>query len=392
MDYFEPLKPRSAHNPATATDEYSAFFYDSTHCAPPIIDTPPPFRVLPRSRTKFESGRKKELSTGKPLADNDPSLNDSQYGSCLIIGRSGTGKSSLLKRLVRQMPSSRHLYLVNVRGDETQQYEELHPGRASRVKQTSIDGLKGVLPNSTLIVEDIISMKDREQRALREVVNYTAHHKRCKVFCVTHTVFKTGVFTFMPLFHYIIFTCSPANAPIIKQVLSQFNPPKDELDANIKLVSEKAHELRGSLKSYFYFDCTKLLLGWSTNALSRGTCKPLSESPRRNERPRTDPDDSHALDRFFPPSDPQRSAAQGLYELIARSKACAKHLDREGLCFVFPKGGSREKVRVSLVDYLRAALTNSGPPEKDLRLLHRFLSTRCSLPRSVFKNKSFLQC
>ena len=392
MEYFEPLKPRSAHHPSAATDEYSAFFYDSTHCTPTIIETPPAFKILPRSGPKINSSRKNELASGSPLTDNDPSLSDSQYGSCLIIGRSGTGKSSLLKRLVRQMPSSRHLYLVNVRSDEKQQYEELHPGRAAKVKQTSIAGLESVMPNSTLIVEDIISMKEKEQRTLREVVNYTAHHKRCKVFCVTHTVYKTGVFTFMPLFHYIIFTCSPANAPIVRQVLSQFNPSKEELDESVRLVSEKARELRDALKSYFYFDCTKLALGWSANALSRGTCKPLTDGPRSNDRSRTDSDNSHALDRFFPPADPERSAARGLYELIARSKACAKHLDKEGLCFVFPKEGSRQKVRVSLVDYLRAALTNSGPPEKDLRLLHRFLSTRCSLPRSVFKNKSLLRC
>ena len=106
-------------------------------------------------------------------------MEDRAYGTCLVIGRSGTGKSTLLKHLVSRMPPRRLLYLVNVRADESEEYSRSHVGGASRVRHANLSGLKEVASHSTIIVEDIISMKNSEQVSLREGINYTAHHRSC---------------------------------------------------------------------------------------------------------------------------------------------------------------------------------------------------------------------
>jgi len=425
MDYYERLKPRTA----SSTDDYSSFYFENDHFSFPELETPP----LLSESTKASSSKKEEILRQKKeisrsslsssrVQQQDPLLKKSTYGTTLVIGRSGTGKSSLLKVAISDLQKSKHLYLVNVRGDERAEYEKIHPGGSARVSATNLSGLPSIKSGSLVIIEDIISMKDLEQAKLREAVNYTAHHKQCKLFCVTHTVFKTGVFSLMPLFSYVIFTNSLANGPILRQTFSQFSIPKQDVERNLRLISETAESsakregVSASRHLYFFIECAKMTLGcFSSDRLNR---KATDLGPLITENESSSPsvesikgtsiskassstaaaaaaaaaaarsaDVPHLLQLFFPPSHEHHKKVLGIFHLIEKSPTAKHHLRKDTLEFSFRSGNGGTKL-LSLVDYLNCAWNPSATPDRPTIALHRFLTKSCRVPQSIITNRA----
>ena len=418
MNTFQTLPARSV-----SKDDYSPFYYKFNHFSYPILETPTlkTFTSLrpppPPRQPKRQPTSNRSVSTGP-----DPSLELRTYGTCLVIGRSGTGKSTFVKAMVRCLPPTRTLYLVNVRPDEAKEYGQQHPGGRGRVHTLTLSSLDQLSENSSLIIEDIISMKDKEQSVLREAINYTAHHKRCKIFCVTHTVFKTGVFALMPLFHYIVFTSTPANGPIVRQTLQQFCIEKPTIDSVVKGMSNKYRELQAGKKRFdpvtnvFFFDCAQLTIGlynpnstaaparilFSLNSdcsasgshIDEGTTLVRHDKPDRPSSASLSPA-SDTFSLFFPTDGgTTNSKALGLYQTIVSSRLARRYLNTATLVFTFPSRTSQKRkapLRSSLVDYVTTALDPSAVPTAEIKALHRFLVERCSTPRSVVSNKHLLQ-
>ena len=408
---------------ATSRDEYSPFFYSHNHFSSPLVSTPHAPAPPPKKQKLQTSGRHhREHSTvhhaGSQSTGPDPTLASKEYGTCLIIGRSGTGKSTLLKNLVSNLGPRRHLYLVNVRADEASTYENLHPGGKTRVSATTLLNIPKSSPESTIFIEDIISMREKEQTQLREGINYTAHHRRCKIFCVTHTVYKTGVFSMMPLFHSIIFTSSPANAPVIRQALGLFGLEKEQVKRDTFALTRHTAEWKkihsgDPRQIYFFFDCTALRLGYSDDNLRPGTARYLGTDDSGSGANNDDDDDANdktgdsvdakatrhrslassgshepsLFDCFF--AGAKRNAkARGLYRILTAEESVSRHLREKDLCFEFvTRRGGDEKTTVSLVDYIDLLLHGSREPSKEQRALHAFVRARCRLPESAIANK-----
>lgn len=409
---------------ATSKDDYSRFYYSHDHFSAPLVSTP----TLTRSAPKHKKPNLKKTASGagwiapSPTSGPDPTLATKEYGTCLIIGRSGTGKSTLLKNLVGLLPAARQLYLVNVRADEAAVYESLHPGGAKRVSSTSLLQIPQSSPYSTIFIEDIISMREKEQTQLREGINYTAHHKKCKIFCVTHTVYKTGVFSMMPLFHYLIFTSSPANAPVIRQALGLFGLEKEEVKSYGAALVRHTSEWQKTGNSdprqiYYFLDCTALKLGYSDDNLKAGTARYLADGggndgkrkgPEPNgaastiandgsgddddgktsvRHPRSPTSSTSLFDCFF--SGAKRNAkAHGIYRILANEASVSRHLRQKDLCFVFKsRRASAAVTAISLVDYISLLLHGSRVPTAEQLALHTFIKARCRLPESSIANK-----
>lgn len=377
----------------------------------------------------------------------DPGLEKTPYGSCLIIGRyakkkvffqqvsfkkiktkkqktnkaftrifyrSGTGKSTLLKHIVSRLRPAKPLYLINVRGDEVQHYTKIHKKHFC----ITFGSLKSIKKNSMIVIEDIITMNKAEEDQLRHTINYTAHHKLAKLFCVTHTIYKTGVFSMMPLFHSIIFTSSASNTPIIRSVFGFFKIDKDK--ASAWLASFKAWSKHlNSQKAYFYFDCTSMSFCVSTNMLLPGTSKILG-SLHSND---TDGDDCHESMTKSVPLD------QNSLKNLSFSKA-AKHQTNENMkqkfaaffqnhpfqgqalaifctilekfssskinpidltiCFKTKRGGGKRR-HLSTVDYIAELLAPGGTAREENLVLHNYISKVCVIPRSCIRNTAFLK-
>jgi hypothetical protein len=346
----------------------------------------------------------------------DPSLSSLDYGSCLIIGRSGTGKSTLLKKLVGDWPKSQSLYLVNAKGAEIAEYSR---GKSSeKIRLAKITGLERIEKKSMVILEDLIKLSPKESDSVRQLLNYTAHHKSSKIYCVTHTIFKTGIFSLLPLFHYIVFTSSPSNVPIARSVLNVFKVDKPLLTEWINLIKEGRHEGEGK---YFFFDCTKMLFGISSRYLCRGGNEVLGSLVTGKEGQSLIENAANCKDNFWHPkvgsalepevqgersekaarmkslfceyfsSHPKKHQAGAIFSTISSGLGISK-IDEHDLTVSF---GSRTSARgepkkISLVDYVSSLLDSGNKkPGQELRVLHKYIGKFCALPKTAIDNRYY---
>ena len=119
------------------------------------------------------------------------------------------------------------VYLINVRPKEVRKYQKAHK-LCIALKDTDLKSADQIItPKSIVIIEDIIDFRGGDERLMRSWLNYRAHHNRLRIFCVGHTVFKTTLQTMLPLFNYVIFTCSPSSIPLISQTVTYFRLAKE---------------------------------------------------------------------------------------------------------------------------------------------------------------------
>lgn len=205
----------------------------------------------------------------------------------MIRFRSATGKSTLLKQLATSIPKQSHLYLVNVKGEETSFYEKIH----KKTFTINYAGIKSAKKNSVIIVEDVISMKKEEEINLRNAINYTVHHNRSKLFCVSHTITKTGLYSMVGLFNYIIFTGSPSNLPVIRTCLRYFKIETPIVDKWLTCIKKESKKLAGSWNPYYFFDCTKMIFCMTYDLAVPKTYKLLGSLEEESSSSNDDDDD-----------------------------------------------------------------------------------------------------
>jgi hypothetical protein len=332
-------------------------------------------------------------------------------------------------KLAERLSKKRALYLLNVRPAEAEIYAKARGGKKCKV--TTLDKINCIDRGSAVFAEDLISLTKKEIDGLRQGLNYTAHHRLAKIFCVAHTIYRTGLFSALPLFNYVIFTCSPSNVPIVRQTLSAFKVDPPQLAHWINLVKNGRYEAEGN---YFFFDCTKMLFGVAGDYLRADTALilgNLSESPQTCHWSAPLPGGSKSLlsKRESQQSSagsvigsgekniigsPDADAALAAFRLeqarclfadyfaghSKKTRACAifasiqrglpeKLIDSADLTVTFrrPHG---ERVKISLVDYVAALLDPTGRgytlPNRNL---HKFVAKKCTLPKSAIDNPQF---
>lgn len=180
--------------------------------------------------------------------------------------RSATGKSTLLKQLVELLPKKTTLYLINVKGEEMSHYKKTH----SNTVNLTYAGIKNIKKNSFVIVEDIINLKSEEEISLRNAINYTVHHLKSKLFCVSHTITRTGIYSMISLFNYVIFTGSPSNLPIMRSCLRYFKIENELVDKWLACVKRESRLKQSTSKwnPYYFFDCTKMVFCSAQNLVT----------------------------------------------------------------------------------------------------------------------------
>jgi len=344
-----------------------------------------------------------------------------------VFCRSGTGKTTLVKNLVARLDKKCTVYLINVKEDERLHYEKLH----KNCKCIAYGSLSSIKKHSFVIVEDIISMRTEEELKLRQALNYTAHHKASKIFCLTHTIFKTGLFSMLPLFHSVIFTCSPSNAPVVRQALGFFRLEKQTISQWIEQFKHWSKKLKASQRAYFFFDCNTMALCLSTDFLKRGSFSILGsllddendDSDDANKHGHGtngyDPSFHRAGGKPVPNATMRTNKGSGALPQLATEKMAKKFseffanhpfqpqalaifslmLERFGpnridpvdltISFRSREGGKALK-NISTVDYVADLLSSHGRASQENRVLHNYVSKTCVIPKSCIRNKAFL--
>ena len=218
-----------------------------------------------REPRQAESGRSppEERNPGGSNSQNtlDPLLLNSDYGTVLILGRSGTGKSTLIRNMLKENCK------LNKRNSKKKTFVTINAKDAEYSKNPSLGKhvisdfgkLYSVPKKSVVIIEDIINMPSRDEKKLRHLLNYDSHHRGLRVFAVAHHVHRTSMLSMLPFFHYLIFTAAASNVALLKFSLSYFKVSTEQQQEWVKVFMT----VKKNKYSFFVFDTTSLTLYYS---------------------------------------------------------------------------------------------------------------------------------
>jgi len=351
--------------------------------------------------------------------------------------------------LIRSFPKKpRHTYFLNVAPDELADYKKnCKLGKVERL--TGYQGLGKTEKKSAVVIEDIINMSKKDEQHLRQSLNYDAHHKSQKLFCISHSIYKTSLYSTLSFFHYIIFTSAASNAPVLRFTLSYFKLEKPTVEQWIERFKQKCTSLSKNQFVHFVFDCSemkfwlvsklgekdqKLRLVGSTDARENDLGETISnfessivvtdvgkianKKQRRhrqnskrmkmNDDDDEDDDDDRIHEDLFRTASLKKRMEETFSKLMeghtSKTQATAvfsiilgcvsvSQIREQDLTVCFrPKKTVVRAIRISLVDYI-ASLLEPNPtsrPDQALFDLHRFIRTLCYIPKIFIKNKQFL--
>lgn len=308
----------------------------------------------------------------------DPSLHRSAYGSCLIIGKSGSGKTtlllSILKALLKQKTCT-PLFTLNVKSKEYSQ-------QFSALCTASFDTLDQLPRHAVIVVEDLIDLSRRHSVLLKQSLNYASHHKRQKLFVVTHHVYKNNVFNLLPYFTYIIFTSAQSNLPILDNVLKFFKIDKTALSAWLQQFRDatKARSFQ-----YFIFDCFSHMLyrADSQKDLLLGKIFPITDI-------RSNPDSSivSTLQHRFnllSVHHPLHDVGNSVFSILCHSIDCSL-INPNDLTLKTYSNKQKTFIPCSLVDYVFSLIDRSANVSPQSMFLHHYFKNKCQIPHIFIQN------
>lgn len=312
----------------------------------------------------------------------DPTLQSKPYGSCLIIGKSGSGKTTLVKSILKYHLSKKQskVFTVNAKGHE---YKKL----SSDITNVSFEQLNSIPSKSIIIIEDIISLTELQCKTLRESINFNAHHKKQKIFVITHHVYKTKLYSLIAHFSYIIFTASSTNLPILKIVLQHSGFLKEEIVNWIEAFKNTTNPfsyfiLNGENNTFFRCDSIKDFKALKFKSLS-------SSDIDTNVNSTTSKDDLiQRFDSFIEQSYKHKQTAKNIFSILINALPNLHNINLGDLTFIC-QTQSGIKMYISLVDYILSLLHKSIKPTKQLLFLHSYFKRLCTVPLAFIKNKRY---
>jgi len=299
------------------------------------------------------------------------------------LGRSGSGKSTLLQTIAKQMSKREPLLLINTRSDEILQYFKIH----KKVIPLPFIKLAKPIPNSTIFIEDIVYMTGTEEKLFRHCLNYDAHHKSLKLFAVTHTIHKTKIFSTLPLFHYLIFTCTISNLPVFRYVLEFFKIDKPIMSKWI--LHFKDNTKTSNLGHYFVIDCSSVKLYFSSNFLTSSKFLIDSEGQENSDFTLKIANEEllKSFEKFIE-GHFLKASARSIFSIISQTNIPINSTDFT-IKFITK---AKKIIKVSLIDYIFTLLDDGHSiPSLDLKVLHNYLikNKMCMFPKIFVKNKNF---
>lgn len=308
----------------------------------------------------------------------DPTLNKVEYGCTLLIGRSGSGKSyyvkNLFKKIVKNAKKKTKIYTINVNNRE---YLDLFK---KKITVTDLSNIKEIKHHSYVIVEDVISMTNKENTLLRSLINYYCHHSFLKIFIITHSIYKNGIYSLLSFFHYIIFTGIKSNLPVIRFTLNYYKLENEELQLMLTQFKKKSEI---NEKTYFIFDTKKLLLYSQLNEQFKNLM-----TSNKNEENMKNPSIEEFQQRFdkFVDDFEYKIKASSIFSIIINCLPLTL-IRLHDLTFSFTSSQHSQYVRVSLVDYISCLLNSIETPPTEILCLHKYLKGSCCIPKLFIKNK-----
>lgn len=276
---------------------------------------------------------------------------------------------------------------MNVGPEEMRLYKKSY----KKCKLISFSGLGKAEKNSAIIIEDIIHMEKKDEKNMRVALNYDAHHKSQKIFSISHAIHKTSIWSMLSFFHFIIFTSSASNVPVLRFTLNYFKIDKEVVDSWIDRFKKLG---RGKKNYHFYFNCTEMKF-YFTKDILKPTESLLIGSLGGEDSGENFLENSELLKKNlqtkfekFLEGHPTRLQASAVFSIIVNSLDL--NLIREhDLTVCFNSFEGNKLTRISLIDYITCILTPLDPTPKTLIVLHKYIKTFCFIPLIFVKNSNF---
>ena len=314
-----------------------------------------------------------------------PSLLNENFGSVLFLGGTGTGKTFGLKIILKSLiEEKKHtlLYSINVKDLEyAQEFKKNHiPIRFEKIES--------IRPGSIVVIEDIIDLKTKEEIALRQLLNWHAHHKKLKIFCVSHNIFKTKLYNTLSFFKFIVFTSSLGNLFVLGKCLAYFQLEPEIVESII----EKVKFFKGAEGVYFFLHSGKRQFFATNNLTNQSASRILGNADSQNSQLSEKAEKEKlklALQKrfeFFFKGQRNFQQAGAIFSIINQC-VDSSHIDLIDLTLKF--NSQQGPKHVSLIDYVNCLLTENQTVEKDQLVVHNFIQTKCNIPKIFLLNKHF---
>lgn len=306
---------------------------------------------------------------------SDPMLLSKSYGTCLIIGKSASGKTTLIKSILSKslkLKPKTNVYTVNVKSSEY----------SDQVFKIDFEQLNTVPKHAIIVIEDVISLTPFQAKTLREAINFNAHHKKQKIFVITHHVYKTNIYQLIPYFNYVIFTSATSNLPILKLVLQYSQIEKTQLDSWVSFFQKKSQPF-----AYFIFD-SELHSFYRADTISDLQKKKFTNVEGISNQSKPSKDDLIIRFETFVNNDIHKQSATTIFSILVNALTSLDNINPIDLSL---KCQSNSKtISISLVDYVMSLLNTSARLNKYNVFLHKYFMKLCKIPIMFIKNKRYL--
>jgi len=279
-----------------------------------------------------------------------------------------------------KMGRKARVFLVNVRPEEAKQYSHY----SKKTFRATLEQIKSVPKHSIIIIEDIVSLSKKEELCLRGLLNYYCHHRQLKLYAVTHTIHKNSIFSLLPLFHYLIFTGSASNLPVVRYVFSYF-----KIEPTISLSWLDCFDKKPTAQvKYLVFDCSKMSFYECPDIYTRSSFREAN-SQLQAVRARDESAQGQTIEERFKLLLAGSNLPEHYVALVSLLAAFlpARLIQKGDLSIGFKVRGSKNNIkRIGLVDYLVCLLTPSMKPDPYQLALHAYIKEQCLIPRHLILN------
>ena len=311
--------------------------------------------------------------------DDDSSDDEPEHSTYLLVGRSNTGKSSLLKSLLKPFKEfQKPIYILN---DRTRKKSPYIPIAWSQLAQVS---------HACLIVEDVVQATTQQYRQLGELLSFSVHHKRINpVFLITHSATRQNLFGLFAFFTRIYITACPGNIGSLRYILDKFGFTVEEKKFHVRNLLENKQKY-----AHFLFDVDK-----HTIEKVHFELEPEEEAEKGKKKPKKltmsarDQLSLSRAQRYLSVLENEKEAL-ACFELLYAKLRKNKSINPETLeISLQQKKGERLPVVVSLIEYVSCLVDDKGkvPVTRDIVKFHKYCQTEhhLQLPACFVLNKFF---
>ena len=294
-------------------------------------------------RARQEEARKRPQVVAEAM---EGLLEDEDGVSVLVIGRSGSGKTRLIRRLCES--DERPVLLIN--GD---------PSDYRAVDHYATDALTESVTkvhNSTIIIEDHFSLTPKEHATFRKLLSFTKRHKNVHVLVASHSVAHTSLRALLPHFDYVVFTKTRQDDENVRNFINAVKP-SGLTGEDFERVPQKGYGVWCNKKNRF----SVARSDFSFVQESKG-CQELEEKKERAIREIT------AILQIYPDYLP--NSVCFLHYLIRNIDL--KNFNFSDYTITAATGDYRRTNRICLPDYILACMRSERPSEKMLSMKRHF--------------------